>query len=636
MLKLVNVAKDYRMADSVVHALKNVNVSFRKSEFVSVLGPSGCGKTTLLNIIGGLDGYTSGDLVIDEKSTRDYTSRDWDSYRNHSVGFVFQSYNLIPHLNVLRNVELALTISGISGRKKRKLAQDALERVGLGAELKKKPNQLSGGQMQRVAIARAIVNNPEIILADEPTGALDSLTSLQVMDLLQEIADDRLVIMVTHNPDLAERYSTRIIRLSDGEIVSDSNPYDGLPTVLSPVQAMKSVADTENVPDDTALTADVAAESTPLQNGSSDKFVAVLSPEKPRKIKKRSGQPKEKKARTSMSFFTAVTLSAHNLVTKKTRTFLTAFAGSIGIIGIALVLSLSYGFQLYMADLERNTLAGFPITVSSVGLQINVDEAMQMPEYSEGQFPDTDYVVPYEPESGISGVKISANIITEKYVDYIKAMDRQLLSSVQYAHSAYMPLVREKNGVFSSVSANRINWQELLWDDFMKSQYDVIAGGYPLSDEADAVLEKYDSDYDTYTETDKKARQAVLVVSSYNTIQNSILKELGFDLVYSGDNKYEPVDFDSIIGSSLKVIHNDNYFVASELDGREVFPVNTDYGSYFDSDKNIKITVVGVLRIKQGVMVPFLSNGVAYTEALTELYLRGCADWIFPKTLRRL
>lgn len=626
MLKLVNVAKDYRMADSVVHALKNVNVSFRKSEFVSVLGPSGCGKTTLLNIIGGLDGYTSGDLVIDEKSTRDYTSRDWDSYRNHSVGFVFQSYNLIPHLNVLRNVELALTISGISGRKKRKLAQDALERVGLGAELKKKPNQLSGGQMQRVAIARAIVNNPEIILADEPTGALDSLTSLQVMDLLQEIADDRLVIMVTHNPDLAERYSTRIIRLSDGEIVSDSNPYDGLPTVLSPVQAMKSVADTENVPDDTALTADVAAESTPLQNGSSDKFVAVLSPEKPRKIKKRSGQPKEKKERTSMSFFTAVTLSAHNLVTKKTRTFLTAFAGSIGIIGIALVLSLSYGFQLYMADLERNTLAGFPITVSSVGLQINVDEAMQMPEYSEGQFPDTDYVVPYEPESGISGVKISANIITEKYVDYIKAMDRQLLSSVQYAHSAYMPLVREKNGVFASVSANRINWQELLWDDFMKSQYDVIAGGYPLSDEADAVLEKYDSDYDTYTETDKKARQAVLVVSSYNTIQNSILKELGFDLVYSGDNKYEPVDFDSIIGSSLKVIHNDNYFVAAELDGREIFPVNTDYGSYFDSDKNIKVTVVGVLRIKQGVMVPFLSNGVAYTEALTELYLRGCAD----------
>lgn len=235
MLKLVDIVKDYRMADSVVHALKGINLNFRKSEFVSILGPSGCGKTTMLNIIGGLDKYTDGDLIINEKSTKEFKSRDWDAYRNRSIGFVFQSYNLIPHLNILQNVELALTISGVPHKKKKALAINALERVGLGGQIKKKPNQLSGGQMQRVAIARAIVNNPEIILADEPTGALDTKTSEQVMDLLQEIADNRLVIMVTHNPELAKRYSTRIIELTDGGVIADSNPYDGLPTILSPV-----------------------------------------------------------------------------------------------------------------------------------------------------------------------------------------------------------------------------------------------------------------------------------------------------------------------------------------------------------------------------------------------------------------
>lgn len=422
MLKLVNIVKDYRMADSVVHAVKGVNLNFRKSEFVSILGPSGCGKTTLLNIIGGLDQYTDGDLIINDRSTKEFKSRDWDAYRNRSIGFVFQSYNLIPHLNVLQNVELALTISGVSRSKKKKLATEALERVGLGGQLKKKPNQMSGGQMQRVAIARAIVNNPEIILADEPTGALDTKTSEQVMDLLQEIADNRLVIMVTHNPELAQRYSTRIIELMDGEVIADSNPYDGMPTVLSPVSAMSDdgvtpieeyiaesdlpPAQTEEVPpaeekpkksskskkgkkdkkqpaiDEATTTTEEAeniaaaapsaavltaeqssgaAEKTPADNtseGCSDeKFVAVVSPEKPIKVKKRSGKPKkEKKERTSMSFFTALSLSARNLVAKRTRTFLTAFAGSIGIIGIALVLSLSNGFDLYMNDLEESIL----------------------------------------------------------------------------------------------------------------------------------------------------------------------------------------------------------------------------------------------------------------------------------------
>ena len=278
MLKLVNIIKDYKMADSVVHAVKGVSLNFRKSEFVSILGPSGCGKTTLLNIIGGLDRYTDGDLIINDKSTKEFRSRDWDAYRNRSIGFIFQSYNLIPHLNVLQNVELALTISGVSKKKKRKLATEALERVGLGGQLKKKPNQMSGGQMQRVAIARAIVNNPEIILADEPTGALDTKTSEQVMDLLQEIADDRLVIMVTHNPELAKRYSTRIIELMDGEVIADSNPYDGMPTILAPVTPMAE----ENV---TPLEEYIAhSESEEEENGAVMAETALKEESKPENI----------------------------------------------------------------------------------------------------------------------------------------------------------------------------------------------------------------------------------------------------------------------------------------------------------------------------------------------------------------
>ena len=299
MLKLKNIVKEYPTGDSKVVALRGVSIEFRKSEFVSILGHSGCGKTTLLNIIGGLDQYTTGDLIIEGKSTKDFKDSDWDTYRNHSVGFVFQNYNLIPHQSVLSNVELALTLSGVSREERRERAKVALEKVGLGDQLGKKPNQMSGGQMQRVAIARALVNNPEILLADEPTGALDSETSVQIMDLLKEISKDRLVIMVTHNPELAERYSTRIIRLVDGKIVSDSDPYD---------------------------------------SGEEQKA-------------------KEKgKKKPSMSFFTALSLSMNNLLTKKVRTFLTSFAGSIGIIGIALILSLSNGFQAYIDAIQQETL----------------------------------------------------------------------------------------------------------------------------------------------------------------------------------------------------------------------------------------------------------------------------------------
>lgn len=754
MLKLVNIVKDYRMADSVVHAVRGVNLNFRKSEFVSILGPSGCGKTTLLNIIGGLDQYTDGDLIINDKSTKEFKSRDWDAYRNRSIGFVFQSYNLIPHLNVLQNVELALTISGVSRSKKKKLAIEALERVGLGGQLKKKPNQMSGGQMQRVAIARAIVNNPEIILADEPTGALDTKTSEQVMDLLQEIADNRLVIMVTHNPELALRYSTRIIELMDGEVIADSNPYDGMPTVLSPVTAVSEdvtpleeyIAETdsaasapagapaelpapeqaekddkeaespkqskskknkkskkalsideatttteeaENIaaaapsaavisaeaPEASEASAPAGTESSAAPEGETpddaqeEKFVAVVSPEKPIKVKKRSGKPKkEKKERTSMSFFTALSLSARNLIAKRTRTFLTAFAGSIGIIGIALVLSLSNGFDLYMDDLEESILSSMPLTVNSMALEIDVDSLMNMEmESGDGeQFPDTDYVTPYSPNGimGVEGIDFGLNVITEEYMDYVQKIGELMpdtLNAIKYTYAIQMPLLIKtgsgnSNSDYTLVSASSsvigdamtsvgmstspIGWQQLLWDGFMLEQFDVIAGGYPGSDAGEAVLAEHDSEhFASYADDaqEKKARQAVLVINSYNMIDYSILQSLGLDLEKDSEGNYLPIDFDDILGTQITVVSNNNYYNTDNVgwadtdnDGEnDTFnraSVNENYASYFDDDDNIKVTIVGVLRVKNGILTPLLQNGVAYTEDLTQVCLEKAAD----------
>ena len=311
MLQLKNIKKTYEVGDNSVRALDGVSIDFRECEFVSILGPSGCGKTTLLNIVGGLDRYSDGDLLINGKSTEDFKDRDWDTYRNHSVGFVFQSYNLIPHQTVLSNVELALTLSGISKAERRRRAAEALEKVGLGDQLHKKPNQMSGGQMQRVAIARAIVNDPDILLADEPTGALDTVTSVQIMEILREIAKDKLVIMVTHNPELAEEYSTRIVRLRDGKVIDDSMPFE------APKAAEEVVRKTEV----------------------------------------------KKSKKTSMGFWTAFSLSMNNLLTKKGRTFMTSFAGSIGIIGIALILALSNGINMYIAAVQEDTLSTFPLTI---------------------------------------------------------------------------------------------------------------------------------------------------------------------------------------------------------------------------------------------------------------------------------
>ena len=346
MLEVKKIVKDYSTGDSNVRALNGITLDFRPSEFVSILGPSGCGKTTLLNIIGGLDQYTSGDLIINGVSTQKYKDADWDTYRNHSVGFVFQSYNLIPHQTVLANVELALTLSGISRAERRARAINALRQVGLGNQIRKKPNQMSGGQMQRVAIARALVNDPDIVLADEPTGALDTQTSVQIMEILRKISKRKLIIMVTHNPELAEKYSSRIIRVLDGRVVDDSNPYvpgsEPLPTVQK--------VDTKPVKKRRNPFSINARDVRTAQIGGSG--VSSYS----------SGISKSGKKR-SMSFFTALSLSLNNLMTKKARTFMTSFAGSIGIIGIALILSVSTGVNNYIASVQRDTLSTYPLTI---------------------------------------------------------------------------------------------------------------------------------------------------------------------------------------------------------------------------------------------------------------------------------
>ena len=394
MLQLRDIKKDYKTAGTVVHALKGVSLDFRKNEFVCILGASGCGKTTLLNIIGGLDHYTSGDLIIRGVSTKHYSDRDWDVYRNHRIGFVFQSYNLIPHQTVLGNVELALTISGCSKAERRRRAEEALRRVGLEEQMNKRPNQLSGGQMQRVAIARALVNNPEILLADEPTGALDSATSVQIMDLIREIAGERLVIMVTHNPELAEKYSTRIVRLQDGLVVSDSDPYDS------------------------------AAERKELERKLKERGITPAQVKAWKKRKEQDGNPQEKAA---MSVGTSLGLSARNLRAKKGRTVITSFAGSIGIISVCLVLALSNGFNRYILKTEEDMLSYYPLQVTRTALDLTsvmtgMSGIADAPDLSELE--DKVYVNSFLTRIA-KGMTVT-NTITQEYLDYIGAMDESL------------------------------------------------------------------------------------------------------------------------------------------------------------------------------------------------------------------
>ncbi|CAH2760703.1 ABC transporter ATP-binding protein/permease [Erysipelothrix amsterdamensis] len=531
MLKLDKITKKY----GDVEALKGVSLTFRKNEFVSILGPSGCGKTTMLNIIGGLDRYTSGDLNISGISTKNYKDRDWDSYRNSSVGFVFQSYNLIPHLTVLQNVELSLKLSGISKKEGESRARTALEKVGLVDHLNKKPNQLSGGQMQRVAIARAIVNDPEIILADEPTGALDSKTSVIIMDLLKEIAQDRLVIMVTHNAELAHEYSNRIVELLDGQIISDSNPYD----------------------------ADINSE----------------------KLAKRK--------RTKMPYMTALGLSGKNLWAKKGRTVLTSFAGSIGIIGIALILALSSGLSNSINKMQSDTLATSPITIGSSDFDFS-GPVVTEDTTDLNEFPTDSKLQIYEPKVQTN---VITNNITQEYIDHVNKLDSDKYISIQYIHKANMNMIRKSGDKYVHVQSSSSHMGELLDnEDFNNNQYDILEGRMPKGD-----------------------NEMILVVDNYNRIAKETVKELGLgDL----DDK---VDLKSIVGQEFKLVQNDDYFVKDEFGlYREASQQN--YETIYGSEKAKTLSIVGVMRQKEDSSFQMYQPGLYYRSDLVKSFIKDSTD----------
>ena len=579
MLSLKNIVKRYAAGENVVEALKGVSVNFRRNEFVSVLGPSGCGKTTLLNIIGGLDRYTSGDLVIEGKSTKDYTDKDWDAYRSNCIGFVFQSYNLIPHQTVLANVELALTISGVSKAARRARAKEALEKVGLKDQLHKKPNQLSGGQMQRVAIARALVNNPEIILADEPTGALDTETSIQVMELLKEVAKERLVIMVTHNPELAERYSTRIIRLLDGELVDDSAPY-------------------------------------------SDEGDYV------KKI--------EKKPR--MGYKTAFALSIRNLMSKKGRTILTSVAGSIGIIGVALVLALSNGFSAYMARMQTDTLSAYPLTISESSIDLSSFNEIYESDMEAGKFPELDNIFVQDAFEKLIGM-LKSNNLSDEFLAYLHEADPELYYAIQYDYGfdmnkyIFTDITINESGMFAAIDTviQMIEnaYTEAIPPDlagmgvstsFVRSYVPTIT---EMPDSEDLIREQYDviaGDFPSFSE--EGYNQIVLVVDEYNNVSDITLFLLGYiggtmdmSKPWESSFSFDPIkeiSFEDLVGSKFYLADNDSAYL-------------NQFGQYFNNvqesaaDKSgfEELTVVGVLRPKENV-TGVLDTGLAYTTALTE------------------
>ena len=588
MLELKNITKDYITGDSKVQALKGVSISFRESEFVSILGPSGCGKTTLLNIIGGLDRYTTGDLVINEKTTKDFNDREWDTYRNHSVGFVFQNYNLIPHQTVLSNVELALTLSGVSKEERRKRAEKALENVGLKDQINKKPNQLSGGQMQRVAIARALVNDPDIILADEPTGALDTKTSIQIMELLKKIAKNKLIVMVTHNPEIAEKYSSRIIKVLDGKVIEDTNPFD-----------------------------------------------------EKQKVTKNKKNTKTKK--TSMSFFTALSLSLNNLLTKKGRTLLTAFAGSIGIIGIALILSLSNGVQSYINKVEEDTLSSYPITIEETTVDMSsmlgsfMDEAIDTEDREEDKLYSKNIM---SDMLAFMSSKVESNNLEElkKYLDDKNNSEIQdNINAIEYSYNLSLNLYKEdtENGIVRvnpSTVMNKIGfgeimeaettsgmmssmgmvstdvWTELLDnEELLKSQYEVLAGRFP---------EKYN--------------EVILMVTKDNEISDYTLYALGlldqndlekeFEKLTAGEEienlEIKEYSYDEILGLSYKLILNTDYYENEN----NIWIDKSNDEEYMKKKINEAetISIVGIVKINDETVANSEYGRIGYTKDLEE------------------
>lgn len=543
MLELKNIKKIYSTGDFKQSALKGINLEFRKNEFVSILGPSGSGKTTLLNIIGGLDKYTSGDLIINSKSTKKFKDTDWDSYRNNTIGFIFQSYNLISHISILDNVEMGMTLSGVSPKKRRKKAIEVLKKVGLKDHYNKKPNQLSGGQMQRVAIARALANNPDIILADEPTGALDSNTSIQIMNLIKEIAKDKLVIMVTHNPELANAYANRIIEMKDGEVINDSNPV-------------------KNKEDD-------------LNNY---------------KIKK-----------TTMNYLTALNLSFNNIKTKKGRTALTAFASSIGIIGISLILALSNGFQIKIDEFEKDTLSQAPIIVSTQAMTMDDNMISQLKGANENLEKYTDEKIVYS-QQDISETLTHKNVITKKYIEYIDNIDVNNIAGISYQKSIGFNIISKNNNTYKLVDTTNMNtqpWTLLPTNSKSKNNLEVIENNYDI----------------LYGEIDDSKPGLILQVDSKNQVYMSTLKQLGF-------NEKDKVTFDEILNKELKVVINDEYY--SEFNG--IFIPNTNYETLYNSKNSITLKVQAIIRGKEEKESMTSGSGIGYTNSLVDLIISKNKD----------
>lgn len=536
MLNLKNINKSYKTGDFIQQALKDINLEFRKNEFVAILGPSGSGKTTLLNIIGGLDKYDSGDLIINGKSTKKFKDTDWDSYRNNSIGFIFQSYNLISHISILENVELGMTLSGVSSKRRRKKALEVLDKVGLKEHAYKKPNQLSGGQMQRVAIARALANDPDIILADEPTGALDSKTSVQIMNLIKDISKDKLVIMVTHNSNLAYEYSSRIIEFKDGELVNDSNP--------------------------------IASEE------------------------KRNDKYKFKK--TAMSFFTALNLSFNNIKTKKGRTLLTAFASSIGIIGIALILSLSNGFDIKIDEFEKDTLSSMPILISEQAMELNED-TMQQFHSSNNDDKHKSYTDKKEvyPMPSVQEQMMHTNVLNKEYLDYIEKIDSNKLAGISYTRATSLNILVKDKETYKPLNLfqtqfiampKKLNKEE---KGITETHYDLLVGKFPT-----------------------KKDELLLMVDNKNRITDTILKALGID------STKEAISFNDIIGKELKLVLNDEYYKSI---GTGLFTINSNFKELYNSKKALTLKIVGISRGKEDKKALTSSvSGLSYTEDLVE------------------
>ena len=541
MLEIKNISKSYVTGTFTQKALDNFSLKFRREEFVSILGQSGSGKTTLLNIIGGLDKYDEGDLIINDKSTKSFKEKDWDAYRNNCIGFIFQNYNLITHISILENIEMGMTLSGVGSKEKREKALEALKKVGLEEHAHKKPNQLSGGQMQRVAIARALATDPDIILADEPTGALDSKTSQQIMKLIKEISKDKLVIMVTHNRQLAEEYSTRIVELKDGKLISDSNP----------IKKVEKDAETFSI------------------------------------------------RKTAMSFLTALKLSFNNIKTKKGRTALTAFASSIGIIGIALILSLSNGFKIEIDNFEKDSLTEAPIIISQQSMKLDEETILKMQDQHQSaeKYPDSKkvYVLDDVMES-----MTHTNVITKEYIDYIKKIDKKTVSGISYQKSTGLNIINQSKDGYNLVNntimgmstwtllPSKMNNKD---SGVVENNYDILAGKI---DESEPGL--------------------ILQLDSRNQIYSSTLKQLGL----SG----EEVSFDDILNKKLKVIPNDIYYNQHG----EYFIPNTDYESLYNNEKSITIKVQAIIRGKKEKEVLTSTTGIAYTNALVDLVIKNNKD----------